>query len=146
MLTVEPRPLSDRDLSLAKVLLVNGNPTARLTLQAVLQAGGYFVDIASSAAEALTYLDRSQYALVLTDLAPGEPEGDLEVIAHARLLEHAPAVALLTTEHSKLPDALAQTSQRPTLVAPEDLPGLLTAVAELVSQRAARLVENDLQT
>src|SRR5437764_15380931 len=38
------------------------------SLQAVLQAGGYFVDAASSAAEAVGKLDEWQYELVLSDL------------------------------------------------------------------------------
>lgn len=136
---------SVRDLDLARVLLVNGNATARLTLQAVLQASGYQVETAHSSAEALACLDQEQYALVMTGLGSEEPEGDLEVVAHARLLAYQPAVALLTTESPKLPDGLSYSSQRPTLVAPEDLPGLLTTVAEMVSQRAARLVESELQ-
>ena len=46
--------LEDRctELELARVLLVDDDPTSRLTLQTVLQAGGYHVDAAASAAEA----------------------------------------------------------------------------------------------
>lgn len=136
--------MRDQDLDLAKVLLVDDNPTVRLTLQAVLQAGGYFVDTASSAAQASSMMDEFQYALVMTDLQE-VPEASLEVLAHARLMEYQPAMAILTTHSSKIPDRVPGTSQRPTLVEPEDVPGLLTKVAELISQRAARLVQDDLR-
>jgi len=42
-----------------------------LTLKAVLEAGGYFVD---SAAEAVGKLDERQYELVLSDLRMESPE------------------------------------------------------------------------
>ena len=38
---------------LARVLLVDDDPASRLTLKTVLEAGGYNVDSAASAAEAL---------------------------------------------------------------------------------------------
>ena len=140
MTYLESREWRDRDLDLAKVLLVDDNPTARLTLQAVLQAGGYFVDAASSATEALSLMDRSQYALVLADLQSQAPEASLEVLAHAQLMEYQPALALLS-HSTKLPE----TPSRPTLVEPQDLPELLTKVADLISQRAARLVHEELR-
>ncbi len=144
MSSLEHTVLLDRDLQIAKVLLVNDNATSRLTLRAVLQAGGYLVDTADSAAQAFECLDRSQYALVMTDLRHETPEASLEVVAHARLMEYQPAVALLTTHATKLPDTADGRAQRPTLVKPEDVPGLLTQVADMISQRAARLVQDEL--
>ena len=140
MTYTESRELLSQDLDLAKVLLVDDNPTARLTLQTVLQAGGYFVDAARSAAEALSLMDRSQYALVLTDLRREDPEASLEVLAHARLMDYRPAMAILS-HSTKLPE----TPYLPSLVAPQDLPELLTEVADLISQRAARLVQEELK-
>ncbi len=64
---------------------MDDNPTARLTLQAVLQAGGYFVDAATSVTEALSMMEQSQYALIMIDLQQEAPEASLEVLAHARL-------------------------------------------------------------
>ena len=63
-----------RDLELARVLLVDDDLTSRLTLQAVLEAGGYFVDSAASAAEAVGKLDERQYELVLSDLQMESPK------------------------------------------------------------------------
>ena len=135
MTSTEAKELRGQDLDLARVLLVADEPATRLTLQAVLQAGGYFVDSASSVAEAAGMMDSQQYALVQKN-----PEASLEVLAHARLLEYQPATALLTTHFPQSPVG----PLRPTLVEPQDLPGLLTQVADLISQRAARLVHGEM--
>ena len=84
-------------MDLARVLLVDGDVTSRLTLQTVLEAGGYQVDAAASAAEAVGKLDESEYELVLTDLPMESPEAGLQVLAHARMMEYKPATALITS-------------------------------------------------
>src|ERR1700694_5314336 len=95
---------SDRfmDIELARVLLVDDDPTSRLTLQTVLEAGGYRVDAAASAAEAVGKLGEQEYELVLSDLQMESPEAGLKVLAHARMMDYKPATALLTTyEYAK---------------------------------------------
>ena len=129
-----------KDLELARVLVVDDDVTSRLTLKTVLEAGGYFVDSAASAAEAVGKLDEQQYELVLSDLQMESPEAGLKVLAHARLMDYKPATALLTTYQNKAPD-----TQRPVFIEPEDLPELLSKVADLISQRAARIVERQLK-
>ena len=47
------RDIRNTDIELARVLLVDDDPTSRLTLKTVLEAGGYAVDAAASAAEAV---------------------------------------------------------------------------------------------
>ena len=59
-----------RSLDLARVLLVESDVASRLTLQTLLEAGGYSVDVAASAAEAVGKLDESTYELVLTESLP----------------------------------------------------------------------------
>jgi CheY-like chemotaxis protein len=134
------RMLTGKELELARVLLVDDDLTSRLTLKAVLEAGGYFVDSAASAAEAVGKLDERQYELVLSDLHMESPEAGLKVLAHARLMDYKPATAILTTYQTKRLDV-----RRPTLIRPEDLPGLLSKVADLISQRAARIVHRQLR-
>ena len=56
MAATSRRPLAN-EIELARVLLVDDNVTSRLTLKTVLEAGGYAVDAASSAAEAVGKLD-----------------------------------------------------------------------------------------
>src|SRR5580698_9324142 len=89
-----PRTL---DYDLARVLLVHDDPASRLTLKTVLEAGGYNVDAAASAAEAVGKLDAGEYELVLSDLQMESPEAGLKVIAHARMMDYKPATALITT-------------------------------------------------
>lgn len=144
------------EFELARVLLVDADPASRLTLQTVLRAGGYRVDSAASAAEAFGKLDESEYALVLSDLQMESPEAGLKVLAHARNMDYKPATALVTTyqkeptpkPHSPKANAAkpqtATTSSR-LLIKPEDIPGLLGKVANLISQRAARRVEREMR-
>ena len=135
-----PRKPLGREVELARVLLVDDDVTSRLTLKAVLEAGGYNVDSAASAAEAVGKLDERQYELVLSDLQMESPEAGLKVLAHARLMDYKPATAILTTYQNRRTDL-----KRPVFVEPEDLPGLLSKVADLISQRAVRIVGRQLR-
>jgi CheY-like chemotaxis protein len=130
----------ERALELARVLLVDDDLTSRLTLKALLEAGGYFVDSAASAAEAVGKLDERQYELVLSDLQMESPQAGLKVLAHARLMAYKPATALLTTYQNRQPDPC-----RRVLIEPEAVPELLGKVADLISQRAARIVERQMR-
>jgi CheY-like chemotaxis protein len=125
---------------LARVLLVDDDVTSRLTLKAVLEAGGYFVDSAASAAEAVGKLDERQYELVVSDLQMESPEAGYKVLAHAKLMNYKPATAILTTHQNSQLDMA-----RPLLIEPQDLPGLLSKVADLISQRAARMMRRQLK-
>ena len=139
MLTIARKPPA-RAFELARVLLVDDDASSRLTLKAVLEAGGYGVDSAASAAEAVGKLDQYQYELVLSDLQMESPEAGLKVLAHARLMDYKPATALLTTQQN------GRTNQRqPVLIESEDLPDLLGKVADLISHRAARIVQRQLK-
>jgi CheY-like chemotaxis protein len=144
------------EFELARVLLVDADPASRLTLQTVLRAGGYRVDSAASAAEAFGKLDESEYALVLSDLQMESPEAGLKVLAHARSMDYKPATALVTTYQNegapklRPPKPNGQKPQAPQatsrmLIKPEDIPGLLGKVANLISQRAARRVEREMR-
>ncbi len=135
-----PPDSAGQALELARVLLVDDDLTSRLTLKAVLEAGGYFVDSAASAAEAVGKLDREQYELVLSDLEMESPQAGLKVLAHARLTQYQPATAILTTYQTRRDEA-----HRTILIKPEELPELLSKVAELISQRAVRIVARQLR-
>lgn len=128
-------------VSLARVLLVSGNPTSRLTLQTLLEAGGYWVDSAASAAEAVDKLEDREYELVLSDLDLESPEAGLRVIAHARVMDNHPATAIISTH---LEDSRT-ISGRTVLIEPQEVPELLTKVADLISERATRRLERELK-
>src|SRR5438105_15782256 len=122
-----PRSL---EYELARVLLVDDDPTSRLTLKTVLEAGGYNVDAAASAAEAVGKLDEGEYELVLSDLQMESPEAGLKVIAHARIKDYKPATALITTYQNARP-ALTERQPHSMLIKPEAIPELLSQVADL---------------
>jgi len=128
---------------LARLLLVDDDPTARLTLKTVLEAGGYNVDAAASAAEAVGKLDEGEYELVLSDLQMESPKAGLKVLAHARMMDYKPATALFRTYQNHKPAPTRR--QDSLLIKPEDLPGLLGKVADLISERATRRVERELR-
>jgi CheY-like chemotaxis protein len=136
-------PHRSLDYDLARVLLVDDDPTSRLTLKTVLEAGGYNVDAAASAAEAVGKLDEGEYELVLSDLQMESPEAGLKVIAHARMMDYKPATALITTYQNSRPAPTRH--QNSLLISPEDVPELLGKVADMISQRATRRLERELR-
>ncbi|HEX6894117.1 MAG TPA: response regulator [Bryobacteraceae bacterium] len=131
------------EVELARVLLVDDDPASRLTLQTVLKAGGYRVDAAASAAEAVSKLDEQEYELVLSDLQMESPEAGLKVLAHARMMDYKPATALVTTYQNR--DTGMKIVKSRMLIKPEDIPGLLGKVANMISERAARRVQREMR-
>lgn len=129
---------------LARVLVVDDDPTSRLTLKTVLELGGYNVEAAASAAEAVVKLDEGEYELVLSDLQMEMPDSGLKVIAHARMMDYKPATALITTYQNARPPNTAR-YQSSLLIKPEDIPGLLGKVADMISERATRRLERELR-
>ncbi len=127
----------------ARVLVVDDDPASRLTLQTVLEAGGYWVDAAASAAEAVGKLDEQEYELVLSDLQMESPKAGLKVLAHARMMNYKPATALVTTTTDQ--DSQPNGKASRTLIEPEDVPALLGKVASLIGMRAARRVEREMR-
>src|SRR5436190_12836229 len=127
----------DRALDLAPVLLVDDDMASRLTLQTLLRAGGYNVDVASSASEAIEKLDSGQYVLVLSDL------GMKSVLAYARDKDYKPATASITAYHGSKP--LPTARQADVVVETEDVPRLLTMVAELIGLRAIRRIRRQVR-
>src|SRR5215212_11310699 len=91
---------SRHSLELARVLVVDDDLASRLTLQTVLEAGGYRVDAAATAAEAVGKMEDSEYELVLSDLQMESPEAGLKVLAHAQMMDYKPATALITSYHN----------------------------------------------
>jgi response regulator RpfG family c-di-GMP phosphodiesterase len=121
-------------LDLARVLLVHPEIAPRLTLQTILQAGGYTVDVAASAPEALVKLDEAQYDLVLSEAECGSAEGGRKLLAYARVKAYKPATALITGS-----DTVGRAAGRTHVaIHTENLHILLGKVAELIGIRAIR--------
>src|ERR1700730_2067645 len=103
------------EYDLARVLLVDDDLASRLTLKTVLEAGGYNVDSAASAAEAVGKLNEGQYELFLSDLQMESPEAGWKVLAHARMMDYKPAMALITTYQNSKP-SVEQRSRNSMLI------------------------------
>ena len=130
---------------LARVLLVDDDPASRLALQTVLRAGGYAVDSAASAAEATAKLDEGEYELVLTDLGMESPEAGYRVMAHARIMSYGPAAAVISTQLDGRAPAGSEGIDQPMLISPQDVPDILSKVAELIGHRASKRVKRALR-
>jgi CheY-like chemotaxis protein len=131
----------NRSLDLARVLLVHGELAPRLALRTILQAGGYFVDVAASPSEAITKLDGGRYELVLSDANFGDAsfasrEAGRDVLAYARVKDYRPATALITSYEPLLKRRPGQGYQ--VAIHTENLPNLLGEIAELIGIRACR--------
>jgi CheY-like chemotaxis protein len=131
-----------RSVTMARVLLVDADPTSRLTLKTVLEAGGYAVETAASAAEAIGLLQDLEFELVLTDLHMDPPSG-LNVLTHARLMPYRPATALIQRQIDE--SSPAESEDPAMLIEAAELPELLSNVARLISQRASRLLARELR-
>lgn len=129
-------------IGLARVLLVDDDPTSRLTLKTVLETCGYSVESAASAAEAVGMLEDGEYALVLSGLQMESPDSGLKVIAHARMMDYKPATALITAYHDDI--GVPENWPKSLLISPEDVQDLLTQVASLISSRATRRLRREM--
>jgi CheY-like chemotaxis protein len=134
-----------RGLEVARVLLVESDVASRLTLQTLLKACGYVVDVAASAAEAVGKLDDSTYELVLTDSHMGSPEAGRGVLAYARRKEYKPATAVIRTHRDGSAREDRKKCSPRMLVETEDVTTFLGQVAELISLRATRRSERALR-
>jgi two-component system response regulator HydG len=68
---------------MAKILLAEDHASTRTTMRGLLSAAGYEIDVASSGVEAVLYLKKKVYDLLITDLIMPEGTG-FEVIQHLR--------------------------------------------------------------
>lgn len=133
------------NMELARVLLVDDDPASRLTLATILKAGGYRVDSAASAAEGCSKLDEGVYELVLSDLRLESPEAGYRVISHARTKHYKPATALVTATYKSQFQKRCEPRREAVLVEPEDVPGLLQRIADLIGRRAFRQMRRQLR-
>ena len=125
-------------LDLARVLLVDEEIASRLTLQTILEAGGYAVDAAANSAEALDLLDIREYDLVLSGATTDGVHTGRQILNYARLKPYKPATAVVTAYHE---GAEPVGCEQQVSIGNEDMSWLLGKVADLVSARAARRAE-----
>ena len=128
---------TSRALDLARVLLVHGELAPRLALRTILQAGGYFVDVAATPSEAISKLDEGRYELVLSDAEFGSRPAGRNVLAYARVKDYRPATALVTSYEPNQNHRPGRGKHHISIYT-ENLPNLLGEVAELIGVRASR--------
>ncbi len=98
----QPELLPQPDLRGMRILAVDDNPVALISLQRMLRSMSFKVDTASSGPEALQYIHDAQqadapYALALLDWRmPGMNGAELARNIHALALEHPPRLILIT--------------------------------------------------
>ena len=127
-----------KSLDLARVLLVDDEVASRLTLQTILQAGGYNVDVAASAAEAFSKLDGGEYELVLSEAEMESPESGWRVLSYARVKEYSPATALVTAYKEAKAFRYPVGDEQQVSINTENVSTLLRQVADLIGMRAQR--------
>lgn len=136
---------SAHGLELARVLLIESDVASRLTLQTLLQACGYAVEVAASAAEAVGKLDERIYELVLSDPDMESPEAGRGVLAYARRKDYKPATAMIRKHRDGSPREDRRKTSPRMLVETRDVSTFLSQVAELISLRATRRSERALR-
>jgi len=127
-----------KSLDLARVLLVDDELASRLTLQTILQAGGYSVDVATSSTEAFSKLDRGEYELVLSELEMETRNAGLQVLSYARVKDYKPATALVTAYKEARAFRYPAGDEQQVSINAENVSTLLGQIADLIGLRAQR--------
>jgi len=127
-----------KSLDLARVLVVDDELSSRLTLQTLLEAGGYSVDVAGSVAEACSKLDEGQYELVLSEAEMESPQAGLQVLSYARIKDYRPATAVVTAYREAKASRYPVGDEQQVSINNENVSDLLGQVAHLIGMRAQR--------
>ena len=89
---------------MARLLVVDDEPSFRALLRDILEGAGHGVTEARDGAEALAFLDRGPFDLVLTDRLMPKVDG-IELLRRVKARPSAPPVVLLTA-HGSIPEAV----------------------------------------
>jgi CheY-like chemotaxis protein len=130
--------------ALAHILLADGDLASRLTISTLLTAGGYAVDTAASASEAVDQLEKHEYQLVLADLRAESEDAGQKILAYARQKCYHPATALVTSFFRAEPKVPPASLEHRIAVDNEDVSNMLDRVAELIGLRVSRRVNRRL--
>ena len=81
---------------MAEVLIVEDNPVNRRLVQSLLLQAGYEVDMAEHGAQALSMIERQEYALVLMDLNMPVMDGfeTIRVLRRSKEYQVLPVIAV----------------------------------------------------
>lgn len=121
---------------MARVLLVDDEPSIRTTLKIILEMEHFAVTTASSAREAVQQLDNAKFDVVLTDLNMETSDAGFQVVRKAASLIPRPATAIVTAfpvSHNEWQAAGADT----LIVKGTDISAMLRIVHALAESAAA---------
>lgn len=129
----------------ARVLLIDADPTSRITMRAVLEAGGYGVQQATTSVEAIEMLDSQEFELVVCNPSSSPDQIDEAVLSYARFQSYEPATAVLTTMCCAASSEDDSGPGHQLLVEPQNLPDLLGVIADMVAGRVLSRLERELE-
>ncbi|MGH9602215.1 MAG: response regulator [Terriglobales bacterium] len=112
-----------------RILVVDDEAAARLTLEKVLQMAGFAVETAGSLAEALVKLNDGPYHMVISNLGRESETAGLELVRAAQGTDYNPAIALLSQSIQRNGTARGDES---VYVRPENTSDLLRQVEALL--------------
>jgi signal transduction histidine kinase len=138
-----PTSLFSRDV---RLLVVDDEESLRITTVAILEKDGYVVDTAASGDEALSFLEKRDYDLVLTDLHMEGGDG-LSVLNQIR--RHSPlTIAIVLTGFASVESAIAalQEGAYDYLVKPCDIDNMRHTIRRGVEHRRLMIAEQRART
>jgi len=86
----------DSQITKARLLFVDDEPSIRLTLPAILEQQGFEVAVAASVPEALEIINHRQFDVLLTDLNIGSPADGFILVTAMRRIQPTAATFILT--------------------------------------------------
>ncbi len=116
--------------------MVDDEPTIRLTLSTILEANGFQVQVASSAAEAHRVVISARFDLVITDMKMETDTAGFDVAEFATKQNPAPVVIVISAYPALSMDWL-QRGVQGFFEKPTDTALLLRSITELLARRDA---------
>src|SRR5207302_4187379 len=115
----------------AKILFADDEPSVRMTLAAILQQEGFDVSVAATVPEALSYINRDSFDVLLADLNIGERGDGFTLISAMRRVQPQ-AVTLILTGYPDFETALQAIRNQVDdyLTKPADVKLLVAAIRE----------------
>jgi two-component system response regulator RegA len=117
-----------------RILFADDEPAIRMTLPAILQQEGFEVSVAATVAEALAYINRQSYDVLLADLNIGERGDGFTLISAMRRVQPQ-AVTLILTGYPDFETALQAIRNQVDdyLTKPADIRNLVTTIKEMAA-------------
>jgi len=114
-----------------RILFADDEPAIRMTLSAILEQEGFEVSVAASVPEALTYINRDPFDVLLADLNIGERGDGFTLISAMRRVQPQ-AVTLILTGYPDFETALQAIRNQVDdyLTKPTDVKLLVTTIRE----------------